>query len=187
MQCSSRFDDPRRLGLTLVELLVVLAIISMLLALLLPAIQQAREAARRMACQSNLHQITVVLQEARLADRPRRPNSVGGWQIDILPLIEEKFLADQLAENPSLDPAKVSPYARRRPGMLSCPSAPEVESTIPTIPAAQYGGFRDVPCGSRGPWIISPEPRIVPSKGPHAGGYNVAQLFNDTVEFVAAE
>jgi prepilin-type processing-associated H-X9-DG protein/prepilin-type N-terminal cleavage/methylation domain-containing protein len=46
-----------RSAFTLVEVLVVIAIIAVLVALILPAVQQAREAARRIDCLSHLRQI----------------------------------------------------------------------------------------------------------------------------------
>ncbi|UUO08282.1 DUF1559 domain-containing protein [Blastopirellula sp. J2-11] len=96
-------------GFTLVELLVVIAIIGVLIALLLPAVQQAREAARRMSCQNNLKQIGLAMQNYHdtygrfPAGAGATSSSVAGdqknasnWRVAILPYIEQTSAYQQL-------------------------------------------------------------------------------------------
>ncbi|PQO46198.1 DUF1559 domain-containing protein [Blastopirellula marina] len=97
-------------GFTLVELLVVIAIIGVLVALLLPAVQQAREAARRMSCSNNMKQLGLALHnyhDTFQAMPPRQggTNWSGGsatgtprWSafVNLLPFIEMDNRLDQI-------------------------------------------------------------------------------------------
>jgi prepilin-type N-terminal cleavage/methylation domain-containing protein/prepilin-type processing-associated H-X9-DG protein len=65
-------------GFTLVELLVVIAIIGVLIGLLLPAVQAAREAGRRSACQNKLRQLGLGLAGHESA-RGQLPNGADGY------------------------------------------------------------------------------------------------------------
>ncbi len=75
--------------------------IAILMALLLPAVQQAREAARRMSCRNNLKQIALAAHNYESAFRvlpPRRILSAGnrrGWGPSILPYLDQASLQGQ--------------------------------------------------------------------------------------------
>ena len=93
-----RQGKPR--AFTLVELLVVIAIIGVLIALLLPAVQQAREAARRIQCQNHLKQIGLAFHNYHdtFGKFPSGilHNKSWSWGTQLLPFIEQDALHDQL-------------------------------------------------------------------------------------------
>ncbi|MDZ4850704.1 MAG: DUF1559 domain-containing protein [Pirellulaceae bacterium] len=98
-------------GFTLTELLVAIAIAGLLAALLLPAIQQAREAARRLQCSSQMRQIAIAIHNYEYSFRTLPTQYLGAkeaprycqtgftsWVVPILPQLEQ-FALVQLIDS----------------------------------------------------------------------------------------
>ena len=96
----------RKHGFTLVELLVVIAIIGILIGMLLPAVQAVREASRRIACASNMRQMSIGMLNYESANghfppgiiSDSRRNSGINWSAIILPFVEQEALFDRLQQ-----------------------------------------------------------------------------------------
>lgn len=103
----SRAPGEPRHGMTLVELLVVIAVIAILIGILIPALQVARESTRRSACGNNLRQIATgmatygdarrtlpgwrnALEKYSSVKAESQPEEAAvSWTVEILPHIDE--------------------------------------------------------------------------------------------------
>src|SRR2546421_5232054 len=150
----------RREGFTLVELLVVIAIIGVLVALLLPAVQQAREAARRMSCISKMKQLAIAAHNIHdvngrfPAGNAYRIGTVAPWNgpttydyyetwaISVLPYLEQSAIVplwDPTTPNAYNDPTgKMTILRNTKLNIYICPSDPN--PFVASAPGSGPGG-----------------------------------------------
>jgi len=121
-----------RIGVSLVELLTIVAIIGMLFLLLLPAIQAAREDARRKACANNLKLVGIGWHKYHDVHQVFPPSYVNignevrwGWGTLILPFVEHTALYEKLepTRRRGLVPSR-SNGMQERVNVYRCPSDP---------------------------------------------------------------
>lgn len=140
-------------GMTLVELLVVVAVIAGLTALLLPAAQSAREAARRISCLNNLRHVGCALHGHLLSRRGfpvgctewRSPGKPGperclAWSSRILPWLEEQAVADRIDFTKPFDHPANAAAAATPIAIFRCPSADRTELLVAGMGRSDYGG-----------------------------------------------
>jgi prepilin-type N-terminal cleavage/methylation domain-containing protein/prepilin-type processing-associated H-X9-DG protein len=141
-----------RSAFTLIELLVVIAIIGVLVALLLPAVQKVREAANRMKCTSNLHNLGLAFHQYENTHGRFPPGHVVGpyppagvtaavnqnWGPFLLSFIEQQALANQYHWDLfHYDPAN-QPVTSTHLKIMQCPSAEP--DRVMTYGVFSYGG-----------------------------------------------
>ena len=119
----------RHAGFSLVELLVAIGIIGILIGMLVPDIQQSREAARRVQCNSHLHQIGVAINSYVDAKKTIPPCQLSpshlSLHVALLPYIEHNDLFKQfdLSKPYLLDP-NINSLMNTRITLYQCPSTP---------------------------------------------------------------
>jgi prepilin-type processing-associated H-X9-DG protein len=122
------FSSIKRVGISMIEVLVCISIISILVGLLLPAVQGAREAARRAQCMNNLRQIGIALANYESAHRvlPAGAYLHGdkgvSWVYSVLPYIEEGGLGQSIDSKKNFADPENREALRKLIQVLRCPS-----------------------------------------------------------------
>lgn len=113
-----------RRGLTLLEMLIVIAILGLLMALLLPAVQSTRESGRRIVCSSQLRQIALAIhayEEVHSCFPPASANTYS-YLFSILPFVEQNALYAEVRSRNALFIELPVELKRVRVSVYQCPS-----------------------------------------------------------------
>jgi prepilin-type N-terminal cleavage/methylation domain-containing protein len=131
----------RRAGFTLIELLAVVGIVAVLVALLLPAIQQSREAARKLQCKNNLRQLGIALHSyhERYQSFPAGVSNEWSWISKVLPSIDAENLYREI--DFALEPFEPpnSDKVERVLSVLVCPTDPGGDSVYDGAGGIRFG------------------------------------------------
>lgn len=141
----------RRLnGFSVIEVLLVVSIIGLLLALALPAVQAVREAARRIQCQNNLHNLGIAMMAMESATRhlpgptmnahPQsgRYSSDCGLFVGMLPYYEQASLYSQFNLAVPSSAVENGGLLLSLPSILKCPST--ADSMSLELMAGRFSG-----------------------------------------------
>lgn len=180
---------PLRAGLTLLEMLIVLAIIGTLMGLMLPAIGLAFRRANDAVCMNNLRQMRLALAEYYELNKrlplPAKHGLIGGWAIELLPFLEQGNLYSSLKPNTPL--ASAPQVLLAKPRIYRCPFGPiskgagGLEDTAYLLVSSRdrkWGILVDAPVGFKAPWAGSPETdqgTLDGKKGPHMDKFFTSQ------------
>ena len=122
-----------RLAFTLIELLVVIAIIAILAAILFPVFAQAKEAAKKAACLSNVRQVTMgsIMYSSDTDDVQPGATWVyyGGGAYGVLGAWNFIVSGPPTTAGGVMDPSRgaIFPYVKNA-GIYQCPSDPEAKT-----------------------------------------------------------
>jgi prepilin-type N-terminal cleavage/methylation domain-containing protein/prepilin-type processing-associated H-X9-DG protein len=183
----------RRSGFTLIELLVVIAIIAILIGLLLPAVQKVREAAARIQCANNLHQIVLAAHNYQSSYNrlpPGMDTQHVGVLVYLLPYMEQQNVYNNFSfdksftfyfQNPLNRPPSTGTDNIPRPPAIYgceptvnsylCPSADDPGSTTTALLCVDYGnGGQDYTAGGPGGHVFSSAPgRLIMGRSNYLG------------------